>query len=327
MTSAPYETGASRDRPEEHHRPSPDCDPGLLDDVRCRAKGIEAEAAYNAQHMEELTQARAQYDTARSAYSTARNAAAHTVQDLRQQLAQIIDQLKCLVDDAWEIRLLDRAYALVAEKLDACGGDDGCYFRDDCDFDDDVRDCHPKDVPAKIADIERRTEIATRAFVDLIAEPTNLPTRVADVQAEVKAIVAKMAAEQSTVDFKVLYAAALVARRHLAAVWRGFEHVNEYVDCLCRALTCRFKGHAAISVLKGRAAVHECHRLAGEARCEHLRKQTVDEVMAEYVRIRSTPHDESEEEPHDDRDDDDHHHRERERERDRDRYGDRNRGR
>lgn len=336
MTSPVQQPEASYQATDEDQGPYPDCDPSLLDDLRCRAKGIQAEAEYNAQKMDELTQARTQYDGARSAYSAARTAAAPTVQELRHQLAQVIDQLKCLVDDDWEIRLLDRAYATIEERLEACGDTSGCYFQDDCEFDDDARNCPPEDIAGKIAEIDRRTQAAKAVFVDLIAEPTNLPKRVADLQAEVTAIVTSMAADPRTVDFKQLYAAALVARRHLAAVWRGFEHVNAYVDCLCLALTCQLKGHTAISVLKGRAAVHECHRQAGEARCEHLRKQTVDEVMAEYIRLRSADQydqgegrqEEGEEENRDrerEGDEEENRYRDRERERDQDRYGQRSR--
>lgn len=329
MISPEYDAGPKQEGREDERTPCPDCDPGLLDRLKCRAKGIEAEAAYNAKTMDELTQARAQFDAARSAYSAARVAAAPAVQELRHQLIQVIEQLKCLVDDSREIRWLDRAFAIVLEKIEACGDTSGCYFQDDCDFDDDVENCRPEDIAAKIVDITRRTQAAKDAFTDLIGEPTNLAKRVADLQAEVKDIVTKMAADPRTVDFKQLYAAALVAQWHLAAVWRGFENANAYIDCLCRALTCQLKGHTAISRLKGREAVHECHRQAGEMRCEHLRKQTVDEVMAEYVKIRSGHREEEEEEEEErgvDREDDERNrYRERERERDGDRYGNRDR--
>ena len=338
MTSPVQQPEAGYQAPDEDQGPYPDCDPSLLDDLKCQAKGIQAQAEYNAQKMEELTQARTQFDSARSAYSAARTAAAPTVQELRHQLAQVIDQLKCLVDDDREIRLLDRAYAAIKERLEECGDTSGCYFQDDCEF-GDVRECPPEDIAGKIAEIDRRTQAAKAAFTDLIAEPTNLPKRVTDLQAEVNAIVASMAADPRTVDFKQLYAAALVARRHLAAIWRGFEHVNAYVDCLCQALTCQLKGHTAISVLKGRAAVYECHREADEARCEHLRKQTVDEVMAEYIRLRSADRYDHREEPGDEEeqgegenryrdrehDQEENRYRDREHERDQDRYGQRSR--
>jgi len=72
-------------------------------------------------------------------------------------------------------------------------------------------------------------------------------------------------------------------------VWRGFEHTNAYVECLCRALTCQLKGHTAIAVLKGVAAVDECRREAVEEACQRLRDNTVEEVIAEYIRICTKP--------------------------------------
>jgi hypothetical protein len=322
MASPEQGPEASYKGPDEDKRPCPDCDPGLLDELKCRAMGIQAQAEYNALKMEELTKARTQFDAARSAYSAARTAATPTVQDLRQQLGQVIDQLKCLVDDSYEIELLDRAFAKVKERLYDCDPKSGCYFEDDCDFDEDVRDPKPEDIAGKIADIDRRTQAAKAAFDDLILEPTNLPKRVSDLQAEVNEIVTQMAADPRTVDFKQLYAAALVAQLHLVDIWRGFEHVNAYVDCLCQTLTCQLKGHTAISVLKYREAVDKCHRESAEARCQQLREHTTDEVMAEYIRIRSSHDDRHGEEPDEDREDEGRNrYRERERERDRDRYG------
>lgn len=287
MTRPGYETEATPERPEERHEPCPDCDPDLLDELKCRAQGIDAQAKYNDAHISALTNARTQYDAARSAYSAARNAAAPTVHEVRQQLTQVIDQLQCLVDDRREIHLIDQAYARVEERLHACGDTSGCYFDDDCDF-DDVHDCLPEDVPGRIAEIERRTKAAEACFADLIQEPTNLATRVTQLQAEVKDLMTKMGGDPKTTDFKQLYVAALVGQRHLAAVWRGFEHTNAYVDCLCRALTCQLKGHTAIAILQGRAAVQACHQQSRDDACKRLREHTVDEVMAEYIRARTS---------------------------------------
>jgi hypothetical protein len=263
----------------------PDCNPTLLDDLKCKAQGVAAQAAYNAAHMDALTQARAAYDAARSAYGKARTTAAPTVAEVRHQLTAIIDQLKCLINDRREVDYLDRAWDTVIERLRACGENNGCYFTDDCDFDDDVKDCPPEDVPGRITEIKRRTEAAEKAFADLIQEPAALATRVAALKTEVAAIAAAMAGDAKTTDFKQLYARALVARRKLSAVWRGFEHTNAYVDCLCCALTCQLKGHTAIAVLTGIAAVHACHQASVEEGCKRLRENTVDEVMAEYIRI------------------------------------------
>jgi hypothetical protein len=263
----------------------PGCDPGLLDELTCRAERIAAEAAYNASIMEELTQARTRYNGARAAYSGARDPAEVQVRDLGQQLRQVIDQLKCLVNDDRTIARLDRAFREVERRLADCGDQSGCYFQDDCDFDAAVRDCRPEDVAGRIADIDRRVKAAKAAFDDLIAEPTKLPERVTALQAEIAAIVASMADDSRSVDFKRLYAAALVARRHRYEVWRGFENTNTYVDCLCRTLTCQVRGHAAISTLKGVEAEEKCKEREHDAACDRLRTQTVDEVMAEYLRI------------------------------------------
>ena len=287
MTSPAYEPGASEDGLDEGHTPCRECDPDLLDELKCRAKGIEAEAAYNALTMDELTQARTQYDSARTEYNKARKAAIPDIRELGEQLYQVVDQLKCLVDNQ-EIQLLDRAYAIVEERLDDyCGDKRGCYFHEGCDFGDEVDDFRPEDIAERIASIERSTKAAKGAFDDLIAEPTNLPKRVAAIKAELEGIVTNMAADSRTVDFKQLYVAARVARLHLACVHRGFVDTNAYIDCLCHALTCQLKGHTAISRLKGREAVHKCHLHARQARCKRLRARTVDEVMAEYIRIRS----------------------------------------
>jgi hypothetical protein len=285
MTSPANATEATQEAPAERPAPTPDCDPDLLDDLKCKAQGVAAQAAYNAAHMDALSQARTAYDAARAAYGTARSAAVPTVAEIRHQLTQIIDQLQCLINDRHEVDCLDRAWDAVVERLRECGDKSGCYFTDDCDFDDDVEDCPPEDVPGRIAEIQRRTEAAERAFADLIQEPTALPGRVAALKTEVAGIATAMAGDAKTTDFKRLYASALVAWRKLSAIWRGFEHTNAYVDCLCRALTCQLKGHTAIAILTGVAAVHACRQQAVEQGCQRLRDNTVDEVMAEYIRI------------------------------------------
>lgn len=270
---------------QAQYAPNGGCDPRVLDELRCEAKGIEAQAAYNAKTKDELDQARTKYDGARAAYSQARSAAAHAVHDLEKQIGSVIEQLKCLVNDDHQTWLLGRAFHRVEERLEQCGHYSGCYFEDDCDFGEEVLECPPDDIAAAIADIERRVSAAKNAFADLIAEPTNLPTRVTDLRKEVDDIVKKMAEDPRTVDFKQLYAAALVAQWHGLTIWHGFEHANAYVDCLCKTLSCQFQGHTAISKLTRRQAVHACHDEASKARCDHLRTQTADEVMAEYIRL------------------------------------------
>jgi hypothetical protein len=45
------------------------------------------------------------------------------------------------------------------------------------------------------------------------------------------------------------------------------------------------KGHAAIGELTRQAAVNQCYRESWKAACKHLRDNTVEEVLAEYLRV------------------------------------------
>ena len=150
------------------------------------------------------------------------------------------------------------------------------------------------------------TAAAPATLLPRLPQPTlrwpALPARVKALQDEIEAI-SKAAADGSWEPAK-LYAAVLVARRHLKDVWRGFADVNEYMECLCQALTCMIKGHAAIGELTRQDAVNQCHRESWKAACEHLEQNTVEEVLAEYLRVCGEPCDER---PGPDREDQDRH--------------------
>ncbi|WP_406185693.1 hypothetical protein [Streptomyces sp. NBC_01006] len=77
----------------------------------------------------------------------------------------------------------------------------------------------------------------------------------------------------------------LVLLRRSAEAWRGFAGVCEFVDCLCKALLCVLKGWQAIAVLEGARAELLCKEETRKAACERKRKETVEEVMAEYTRL------------------------------------------
>jgi hypothetical protein len=268
----------------DHPGPEPNCDPDVLDDFACAAKGIAAQAAYNADHLQALDTARTQYNGARKAYGASGDAARPLVREAEKQLSKIIEQVECLIDDARVVRRLRHAFERVEDRLEQCGDQSGCYCRTDCDYDAEVRDSAPEDLASRIADIERRTKEAEDCFADLIQEPTKLTGRLTAVQAEVADVATKIGGNPETTDFTRLYAAALVARRHLSAVWRGFADVNAYIDCICGLLTCMLKGHAAIAELKRQDAVYQCHRDTEVAACTRLRTNTVDEVIAEYLK-------------------------------------------
>ncbi|HEX3961836.1 MAG TPA: hypothetical protein VHZ03_35295 [Trebonia sp.] len=325
-----------------------DCDPGLLDDLKCQAYGIQEQAAYNSAHGKELDDARKAFDAARDAYNSARHKAKPIVDELRCQLDELEDRIRCQLDRR-DVECIDRAFGRVVERLNRCGHGRGCCCDEPCDFDDEVRDCDPDEVPGRLAMIEHRTKEASDCFWDLIGEGTVVPpppppttpttssttppattspvtttppttpaspaaattpaapaaaaqaapatpattppatpppaltARVAALKADIDEI-SKATADGSWEPVK-LYAAVLVARRHLRHVWRGFRNVNEYMDCLCQALTCMIKGHAAIGELTRLAAVNRCFRESWKAACKHLEEKTVVEVLAEYLRV------------------------------------------
>jgi hypothetical protein len=274
MTSSPRSAAA------EHPARS---DPALLDDLKCQAQGIQAQAEYNAQNLALLDSARTAYDNARAAYTTARTSADPQVKEAWRQLEEYVDRVKCQLDPD-DLECLHRAYARVVDRLQQCGDTSGCCSDDDCDYDEEVQNCAPEDVPGHIADIKRRTTEATACFDELIQEPDPaLPARVAAVRAELDLIAGAITA--GTWEPTKLYAAVLVSRRHLEAVWRGFATVNDYVDCVCQTLACMIKGHAAIGQLTRKAAVNSCYQASWKAACTHLEAHTVDEVLAEYIRV------------------------------------------
>jgi hypothetical protein len=65
------------------------------------------------------------------------------------------------------------------------------------------------------------------------------------------------------VNLKQQYVAALVAQRHLDEVWNGFSRTHDYVECLCRVLTCWTNASDAVSVLTGCLAIKGCQWDAG----------------------------------------------------------------
>jgi hypothetical protein len=273
----------------------PGCDPDLLDSIPCETKGIAARAQYNKDHETALTEARTQYDAARGLYTTARATADPLVDAARQQLDKLLEQLDCLID-ADERHKVEQAWEVIREELEA-NATWGCYRTIDCDFEDDVQDCPVEDIPARIADITRRVGEAENFFAELIQEPARLADRVSKVQAEIADIDAKVKAGPAPEDLPGVYAKALVAGWHLDTIWGGFGNVDDYMDCLCGALTCSYRGHAAISELVQQQAVEDCQQQSATDHLTWLREHTAEAVMAEYQRMAAGYGDGGQEEP------------------------------
>jgi hypothetical protein len=268
------------------HSECADCDPDLIDDLACQAEGIQAQADYNKQTQEELKKASDDYTTARSAYRAARAAAAAEVQDLRHQVKQLVERIRCQIKQDRVVDCLDEAFEHICHRLKKCGVGGGCCSTDDCDYDKTCPDSYAELV-SRIAEYQDRLAHEKSCFNALIGEAQALTQRVADAKQEIDDIDAALKGDPATLDLKRQYAAALVAQRHLKwdMIWNGFKHTQDYIDCLCRALTCWTKANDAISVLTGCQAVMDCQKKAREKCCDDLRTKTVDEVVLEYERI------------------------------------------
>src|SRR3712207_3561088 len=192
MTTPAYPNDAGEQAPDYRPPPEPTCSPDVLDEFTCAAKGIEAQAAYNAAHLQALDTARNQYKGIRKAYGTAWDAAAPLLKEASKQLGKLIEQLECLIDHPGTVRKLCRAFDRVQDRLERCGDLSGCYCRTDCDFEGELGDYPPEELAARIDDIQRRTQEAEACFADLIQEPTKLTERVAAVQAEIADIATKI---------------------------------------------------------------------------------------------------------------------------------------
>ena len=163
------------DSEDEENGRLPGCDPDLLDELKCKAQGIQAEADYNAAHGQELDDARAAYKAARASYNAARKEAEPQVADARRQLEELEDRVRCQLDRD-DVERIDTAFGRVVERLNRCDHAHGCCCDEDCDYDDEVRDCDPDDVPGRLAVIEYRTKEAAECFWSLIGEHTVAPT-------------------------------------------------------------------------------------------------------------------------------------------------------
>jgi hypothetical protein len=283
--------------PREHNHPEgerprrecPECDLEALDDLKCVAEGVKAQADYTTSKQTELDARRTQFDGARAAYSDARASVRDDVRAIRDQLTRIRDQLECqLPEDVLEC--LRHAWEEVRDRLEYCGMPVGCCIDDDCEFDDGCENVPTDDLLKRKAEYERRVKAAEDCFDQLIKEPADLKTRVADLKADVEALA------KDTSDTRKAYARFLWYWRRLEDIWLGFEHANEYHDCLCQALMCSVKGHGAIAVLVGEIAVRTCRDKAEKDRCDWLKTHVVDEILAHcHKHLTPKPYGEEEE--------------------------------
>jgi len=263
----------------------PNCNPRLIDEVACEASGVAAQAVYNATYQDLLATAKGDYDAARKDYRAKRHDASLVVQDLRHQIKHLVERIKCLIEQKRVWRCIDDAFCEIVEELECCEPTPGCCVGE-CDYPvDDACTLTMDELQKRITEYQAMADAAKNCFTELIAEPAALTARVAAAKAAIDGLNASLGADPATTDLKRVYAQALVVFRDIERIWGGFDETHDYVDCLCRALTCWTKGCAAVSVLTGALAVADCKEKAHEAHCEDLKTNTVDEILARYDKL------------------------------------------
>ena len=258
-----------------------ECDPARIDDLKCNAAGVAAQAAYNAQYQDAVEAAQAKFREVREDYRKTRADVALEVQDMRHQTRRVIDRIKCLIKQERVVHCLDEAWEDVHELLIDCWKGGCCVKEDEWTF--DIDDCETEaQLKHRIAKYLEHAAKAQQCFQTLTEEPAALAQRVSDRKADLDAILAQLAGDPAKTDLKRVYAMALVERHNLAIVWNGFKETKDFADRLCRALTCWTEGSVAIAVLKGRLAVLECREQAEKDRCAYVQGHPVDELLMIY---------------------------------------------
>ena len=258
-----------------------ECDPARIDDLKCHAAGVAAQAAPNAQYQDAVEAAQAKFREVRDDYRKTRADVALEVQDMRHQTRRVIDRIKCLIKQERVVHCLDEAWEDVHELLIDCWKG-GCRVKED-EWTFDIDDCETEaELKHRIAECIEHAAKAQQCFQTLTGEPAALVQRVSDRKADLDAILAQLAGDPAKTDLKRVYTMALVERHKLSNVWDGLEETRDFVDHLCRALTCWTEGSVAIAILKGRLAVLECREQAEKDRCAYVRDHPADEVLMLY---------------------------------------------
>jgi uncharacterized coiled-coil protein SlyX len=287
-TPKPEEPKEPSPKPDEQDcssfPPSGECDG--VDDLTIAAAGDKAKADYNTAYLEPLKTARTEYETTRTAYRTARHKVRLEVEDLRNQLRHLVERIGCQIEQKRVRKCLDDAFGDVLKQLKCCRDKDPCCTKD-CEFTlptdiDKLPKLPLEQITALITQFEARITEAKDCFDKLKEEPANLEARVAEVKKAVDDINAMLTGDPATLDLKRAYAMALVAQWKIGKVWGGFDQIQDFVDCLCDALTCWSKGFHAVYILKGAEAIAKEYEAAKQEYCKKLHEQTVDQILAGY---------------------------------------------
>jgi hypothetical protein len=272
--------------PEDGCAPPPEqCDPKVIDEVSCRAAGVAKQAEYDKTYTDALETAKTTYDEVRKKYRASRQAAALPAKELRHQIKHLIDRIRCLVEQRRVWVCLDDAFCEVLDQIACCGPEPGCCAQERSFDVEDAEDRSIRKLERIIKKYQRWTDRAKECFDSLAAEPDALTKRLEEVKAAVADVEAKLAADPATTDLKSVYVQAKIAQWKLEGLYGGFTGPQDFVDCLCLALTTWTAGCRAVSELTRVLAFKECCEEQAEKRCESLRTDTLDAVLAVYDRL------------------------------------------
>jgi predicted nuclease with TOPRIM domain len=312
---SPQQQGPTPEQPEPTPKPQKDCSSfpppgecGGVDDLSAVAAGDKAKTDYNDTVATELATARTDYEATRKAYRTARHDVKKDVEDLRNQLKNLVERIGCQISKR-NRKCLKDAFDDVLEQLKCCRDEESCCDKV-CKFPlpadiDKLPTLPVEELSALITKYEAAITEAKDCFDKLKKEPEALQTRVANLKTKLEEINNMLTGDAAALDLNKAYAEALVAQWKIANIWGIFKQVQQFVDCLCHALTCWTDGVHAVYILKGAEAIAKYNQTAKQKYCEKLRKETVDQVLAGYDKRCAKKEPDDKPDDYDDYDDDD----------------------
>jgi chromosome segregation ATPase len=263
--------------------PCADCDLEEIDSLTCTARKIERQAAVTTESLEVLKPRQEKFEAAKEAYTKAWNTAKADVDAATKKLEQLRKDIGCRLS-AEAKECLEKQWEKVKAEIAACGGAKPGCREFDCTFDDTVKEGETQASLAGRIQVLRQQGAELAAYFDVLIErQTELPEAAADAKTKVETLASEAAADTEDKETLKLYARAIVLQWVLASVWAGFATIQDYLDCLCKTLTCLLKAWKAIVNLEGEKAERKCKEEAEEKRCKALRDDPVEVLLARYA--------------------------------------------
>jgi len=273
------------------------CDPNEIGKLACGSKRIERQAAVTQEIQAKLDGYRASFATARADYTTAWKAAEADRTAAAATLEKVAKQLRCRLDEDTET-CLDRVWGAVRDGLDNCAkGTEGCRVGP-CDANDSVAaDESLGSLAGRIEDLRNQATTHEATFEDLLEEITKLPERATRAKEEVTTLETDAHAAETASDAPAgavtsvvrLNARALVAGWRLRHVRGGFDSIDDFLDCLCQALTAVLRTWSAVVILEGEKAYRACVAGADTDSCAVLLADPLTALLDRFVKECACP--------------------------------------